>query len=266
MSTEPLFSLRNRWFTTSVAATALVFIVSFVIGFIWLPSVQKDEGFQGVWNALCSAAGVPRNWYANPTNVVAPTEKTSEVELSQTTLGTATVLAIGRGATLAMQCTMCHGERGMSQANSPNLAGQYPSVIYKELMDFKAGARTNAVMSPMVVHLTDQDMRDLAAYYSSLPRPSSARVLEDVPVPDIVATGAPMRNIAPCASCHGGVDTKIGSPWLNGLSSVYIKAQLQAFASDARHNDISEQMRNVARNMTPEEIDAAASYYSASAK
>ncbi|HTJ94353.1 MAG TPA: c-type cytochrome [Pararobbsia sp.] len=266
MSTEPLFSLRNRWFTVSVGATIVVFVVSFVIGFIWLPSVQRDAPFQGVWNAICSAAGVPRSWYSGSEAPVTPSVTTSTVELTPTTVPPASAQSVGRGATLALQCTMCHGERGMSDANSPNLAGQYASVIYKQLHDFKSGARVNAVMSPMVVNLSDQDIRDLAAYYAYLPRPSAARVREEVPVPDIVALGAPMRNIAPCASCHGGIDTKVGSPWLNGLPAVYIRAQLQAFASGARHNDISEQMRNVARNMTPDEIDAAANYYSASAK
>ena len=59
-----------------------------------------------------------------------------------------------------------------------------------------------------------------------------------------------MRNIAPCGSCHGDIDNKAGSPWLGGQSAVYIKAQLQAFASGARRNDISQQMRNIARQMT----------------
>ncbi len=190
----------------------------------------------------------------------------STVELTPTTDGPATSQSIGRGATLALRCTMCHGERGLCQSNSPNLAGQYGSVIYKQLHAFKSGARSNAVMSPMVANLSDQDIRHLAAYYASLPRPSAARAQDALPAPDIVATGAPMRNIAPCASCHGGLETKVGSPWLNGLSAVYIKSQLHAFASGDRHNDVSEQMRNVARNMTPEEIDQAATYYSASAK
>ncbi len=157
---------------------------------------------------------------------------------------------------------MCHGERGISEANSPNLAGQYAVVIYKQLLDFQSGARTNAVMSPMVANLSDQDMRDLAAYYASLSRPR----LHDTsaanpPMPAIVAHGAPMRNIAPCAACHGGVDNKAGSPWLEGMPAAYVKAQLRAFASGVRHNDISEQMRNVARQMTPAEADAAAEYY-----
>jgi cytochrome c553 len=151
----------------------------------------------------------------------------------------------------------------MSDANSPNLAGQYASVIYKQLLDFQSGARRNAVMSPMVSNLSDQDMRDLSAYYAYLPRPVALRsdAAPAVPVPDIVSGGAPMRNIASCASCHGGIDHKVGSPWLEGMPAAYTRAQLQAFANDTRHNDINEQMRNIARNMTRAEIDAAAAYY-----
>ena len=65
-----------------------------------------------------------------------------------------------------------------------------------------------------------------------------------------------MRGIAPCGSCHGSLDNKTGSPWLEGQSEAYMKAQLQAFASGERRNDISQQMRNIARAMTPQEIDA----------
>ncbi|MGF6636624.1 cytochrome c553 [Paraburkholderia sp. MM6662-R1] len=79
--------------------------------------------------------------------------------------------------------------------------------------------------------------------------------------PDIVAHGAPLRNIPACAACHGGIDHKVGSPWLDGLPAAYTKAQLQAFADGTRHNDISGQMRNIARNMTSAEMAEAASWY-----
>ncbi len=194
-----------------------------------------------------------------------PTQQTSTVLLTAGLAEHAGPISIGRGATLALRCTMCHGDRGVSEANSPNLAGQYPAVIYKELVDFQSGARVSAVMSPMARNLSDQDMRDLAAYYAYLPRPVLARGVAQAQAPDIVLTGAPMRNIPPCASCHGGIDNKVGSPWLDGLPQAYLKSQLQAFASGARHNDISGQMRNVARQMTAQEIDAAARYYAAAA-
>lgn len=261
MSDERLFSLRNRWFTISVFGTIALAVISALIGFVWLPSAQRDAQFTGIWNAICSAAGVPREWYSGDEVIIGPKVKLSSVQVTPQLLASASANSVGRGATLALRCTMCHGERGMSDANSPNLAGQYASVIYKQLIDFQTGARSNAVMSPMAVNLSDQDMRDLAAYYASLPRPPAQRKVSASLAPPIVAHGAPMRNIAPCAACHGGIDNKAGSPWLDGLPAAYTKAQLTAFHDGTRTNDINEVMRNVARNMTPEEIDAAAAYY-----
>jgi cytochrome c553 len=106
-------------------------------------------------------------------------------------------------------------------------------------------------------------MLDIAAYYAYLPRVPSDKLDPAMPAPAIVTIGAPMRNIPPCGSCHGDIDNKAGSPWLGGQSAVYIKAQLQAFAADTRRNDISQQMRNIARQMTAEEIDQVALYYEA---
>lgn len=262
MSDERLFSIRNPWFTVTVGGLLAMVVFSVGVGFIWLPSAQSDQPFQGVWNAICSAAGVPQQWLRNSSATPVPLVQTSAVAMTPQLLAQSSSTSIGRGATLSMRCTMCHGVRGMSDANSPNLAGQYASVIYKQLLDFQSGARRNAVMSPMVSNLSDQEMHDLAAYYAYLPRPVALRSnAAAVPVPDIVSHGAPMRNIASCASCHGGIDHKAGTPWLEGMPAAYTRAQLQAFASDTRHNDINEQMRNVARNMTPGEIDAAAAYY-----
>lgn len=259
MSGERLFSLRNPWFRVSVGATLGVALVAAIIGFVWLPSVQPDAQFRGVWNAICSAAGTPRKWLAGRDDVVAPAFPVSRVAVTPQLLSDATRLSIGRGATLSLRCTMCHGEKGMSNANTPNLAGQYAIVVYKQLQDYASGARRNAVMSPMVRGLSDQDMRDLAAYYASLPRPPHAS--DAAEAPDIVAHGAPMRNIPACAACHGGVDHQAGSPWLDGLPAAYTKTQLLDFANGARRNDPSEQMRNIARNMTPAEMAAAADWY-----
>ncbi|KWE50854.1 cytochrome C [Burkholderia ubonensis] len=260
MNDEHVFSSTNPWFRISVGAVLGIALVSAVVGFIWLPSVQHDPQFRGVWNAICSAAGVPRKWLDGGDSV-APAYRVSDVAVTPQLMSGATRLSIGRGATLAMQCTMCHGEKGLSQANSPNLAGQDAIVVYKQLRDFASGARQNAVMSPMVRALGDQDMRDLAAYYAALPRPALAGRADDAPAPDIVVHGAPMRNVPACATCHGGIDHKVGSPWLDGLPAAYTRAQLLDFANGVRHNDASEQMRNIARNMTRDEITAAASYY-----
>ncbi len=261
MSEQKLFSLRNPWFATSVSLTVIIAALAALFGLVWLPLAQPNLGLSGIWDAICSAAGVPRAAREGPSPQ--PEFKTSGVVMTPQMLRRSDPVSVGRGATLAQRCAICHGPQGVSDANSPNLAGQYAAVTYKELNDFKSGARVNAVMGPFAAVMTNQDMLDLSAYYAYLPRVPSNRANPGATAPAIVTTGAPMRNIAPCGACHGDFDTKAGSPWLGGQSAVYIKAQLQAFASGTRHNDISQQMRNIARHMTPQEIEAAARYYEA---
>jgi cytochrome c553 len=258
---QRLVSFRNPWFTTSVVGVLVLFLFSAFVGFVWLPSAQNDALFKGLLDSICSAAGVPRAWLSDANPPVQPKAPVSSVVLTPDMLeGPTSFGSVGRGATLALRCTMCHGARGVSAANTPNLAGQYAPSIYKELSDFQSHARTSATMAPMVVGLSDQDLRDLSAYYASLPRSSDASAGN---APDIVATGAPMRNIAPCGSCHGEMASKLGAPWLTGQPQTYLQSQLEGFASGHRHNDISGQMRNVARNMTADEIHASVNYYAA---
>jgi len=255
-------SVERPWVAASIAAVAGIAVVAALIGFIWIPSAQRDTRISGLWNAICSAAGVAQPWRParQPTSPVA---RPSDVIVTANMMQPADSLSIGRGGTLALQCTMCHGARGMSRADSPNLAGQHDEAVYKQLRDFKSGHRKSAVMAPLVQNLSDQDMRDLAAYYAYLPRESPPEgEVAAVEVPAIVRSGAPMRNIAACGSCHGGIDRKLGSPRLDGEPDSYIRTQLRAFASGGRGNDLHGQMRNIARQMTAEEIDAAARYYS----
>jgi cytochrome c553 len=261
MSAERLFSVKNTWFTTSVGVTIVIGMLSALGGLVLLPLAQPDLKMSSIWDAICIAAGVPRA----PSNVapIQPGFKTSSVIVTSQMLSRPSAFSIGHGATLAQRCAICHGPEGVSDANSPSLGGQYAGAIYKELNDFKSGARVNGVMTPFAINVSNQDMLDLAAYYSYLPRLPAGDFSAPVKVPLIVVTGAPMRNIAPCGACHGAMDVKSGSPWLGGQSAVYIKTQLQAFASGARRNDISQQMRNIARQLTPDEIDEAASYYAA---
>jgi cytochrome c553 len=259
MSTRELFTLRNPHFRFSVGITVALFLLTALAGFVVLPYAQSWVQISGIWDAICSAAGVPQR--AAPVASAPPARRLSEVVLTSSTLARPTQEMIGRGATLAQRCAICHGPTGISRADSPNLAGQYAAVIYKELLDFRSGARTNAVMSPFATNLTDEEIADLSVYYAYLPRLPAYHPTPQLPKPNIVIYGAPMRGIAPCGSCHGSLDNKTGSPWLEGQSEAYMKAQLQAFATGARRNDISQQMRNIARAMTPQEIEQAAAYY-----
>ena len=116
-------------------------------------------------------------------------------------------------------------------------------------MDFKTGARPSSVMEPLAADLTDADIRDLAAYYAYLPRPSGPDSSEP---PAIVASGAPMRGIAPCGACHGTIGTKAGATWLGGQPAAYLHAQLVGFASGHAAERYRAVMRNIARRMTPD--------------
>ena len=253
----PVSPPRSRWVATSILVTASLAIGSVMVGFLVLP-VMQGEASSGLWDAICRAAGILRAPAGAPP-VVGAGFRTTDVVLVPGMMDGATPASIGQGATLAMQCATCHGARGISGADVPNLAGQYAPVVFKQLRDYQTGARTNAIMGPRAAAMTVQDMQDLSAYYASLPRLSLSA--SSGPVPAIVAGGAPMRNIAPCGACHGGVAVKAGSAWLDGAPLAYLQAQLDAFADGDRHNDISQQMRNVARNMTAAEITQAAHYY-----
>jgi cytochrome c553 len=259
MSAERLFTFRNPWFAASVGIVGAMVVLSLIVGFVLLPFAATNSQLTGLWDAICSAAGVPRAPVTS--EPVKPNFTTSNVVMNPQMFGTPDTRSVGRGATLAMQCAICHGSNRQGQVDTPNLEGQPAAAVYKELRDFKVTARTNAIMSPFAVKLSEQDLLDLAAYYSYLPRQPGSHPDPAVTAPQVVARGAPMRNVPACASCHSATDAKLGTPWLEGQSAVYIKAQLQAFAAGTRRNDISEQMRNIARQMTAAEIDEAARYY-----
>jgi cytochrome c553 len=259
MSAERLFTFRNPWFAASVGIAGAMVVLSLIAGFVLLPYATTGVPFASLWDAICSAAGIPRATVVS--EAAKPDFTTSNVVINSQMFGAPDTRAVGRGATLAMQCAICHGSNRRGEVDTPNLEGQPAAAVYKQLRDFKTGARTNAVMAPFAVKLSEQDMLDLSAYYSYLPRQPGSHPNDGAAVPQIVARGAPMRNIPACSTCHGTTDAKLGTPWLDGQSAVYIKAQLEAFTTGARRNDISEQMRNIARQMTAAEIDEAARYY-----
>jgi cytochrome c553 len=261
MSTERLFSLKNPWTLVAVSGIVAMLVLSVLVGFIWVPYAQGGKTVSGLWDAICRAAGAPGAAQGVAAQASAKAGSSDVIVIPQ--MISADSISVGRGATLALRCTMCHGARGMSEANTPNLAGQNAEAVYKQLRDLQSGHRRSEIMAPHTRNLSDQDMRDLAAYYAYLPRTTPPpTLLEQLRAPRLVQVGAPMRNIAPCASCHGGSDRKTASPTLDGEPELYIRTQMKAFANGTRRNDISGQMRNIARQMTSEEIQLVAEYYS----
>lgn len=244
----------------SVLALVVLTVVLMLVGFLWLPSVQGDFSARGLWDAICRAAGVPTTWGdgARPRDGHVATN----VVLDRRMAHAAPADVIGRGATLALNnCTMCHGARGMSASNAPNLAGQYPEVVIKQLEDYKSGKRGSSIMETLARNVSERDIADIAAYYASLPKARTSPTTYDETLPALVRVGDPLRNIAPCISCHGGVDQKFGAPWLEGMPHDYLTAELRAFRDGRRRNDGEGQMRNMARAMTDKEIEEVAGFY-----
>jgi cytochrome c553 len=141
--------------------------------------------------------------------------------------------------------------------------GKYAEVIVKQLTDYQHGDRSSAIMEALARNLSARDIGDLASYYFYLPRQSASAVPRDTP--PLVRDGDPMRNMAPCASCHGGVDHKLGAPWLEGMPKSYFAAQLDNFASGRRRNDSHAQMRNMTRLMSSAEREEVAHFYARAA-
>ena len=258
-------SSRDRRYAVWTSATAALFVAAAAVGFVWLPAVQAGRSAPDLWDAICSAIGLP----ARDVQAAAAVAGRPASDVAWTA-ATQQLLARGnaaRGVTLAAaSCSNCHGRTGVSDdAIFPNLAGQSAASIYKQLQDFRSGMRDPAVMGVYVASLTDDDMRDLAAHYASLPeavaRTTDALASADDPTRRLAEFGDPMRGIAACAACHGPLGFTTAAPPLQGQQRGYLEVQLQALASGRRHNDISAQMRSIARQLTPREIDSLAAYY-----
>ena len=247
----------KRLESTVLVTGAVLTLLAFLIGFYVLPRAQANA-LEGVWRNICRAAGfVP----ARAPSTDMPSAGSSTVVVPSFTRDPGSPEQIGRGATLALRCTMCHGASGLSQADSPNLAGQYAEVIYKQLIDYQSGARVNVVMTGIARTLGDAQISELALYYAYLPRIENSIKLDDAPA--LVRVGDPMRNIAPCASCHGDSDRATNAPRIDGEPLVYLEHQLSQFRAGVRRNDVNGSMRNVAHQMTAPEIVEVSRYYAA---
>lgn len=259
---------RDARFAVWIGTTAALLVAAVAVGFVWLPASQaagSGPGEPGLWDVICSAIGLP---VRNPQAPVQAGPPASNVAWTATTRQFLSAGDAARGASLAATtCNNCHGATGVgTDAIFPNLAGQSQAAIYKQLEDFRSGRRDAAVMGAYVSALSPQDVRDLAAHYAALPDPfagaEAAGASADAMARRLVEVGDPLRGIAACAACHGPMGLTPGAPGLQGQQRAYLEVQLLALASGRRHNDISAQMRSVARQLTAQEISALAAYYS----
>jgi cytochrome c553 len=171
---------------------------------------------------------------------------------------------LAKGQTTATNvCAACHtsdGSRG-SPAN-PIIQGQHPEYLTKQLTEFKSGKRANPIMQGMAAALSDADMKNVAAFYSSKqPKPGFAKNKDSVALGEKIYRGGISDRMVPaCAGCHGpsGAGIPAQYPRLSGQHADYTAAQLNAFRSGARAN--SPQMIGVAAKMNDKEIKAVSDY------
>jgi cbb3-type cytochrome c oxidase subunit III len=167
-------------------------------------------------------------------------------------------------------CVACHGADGNSlAAANPNLAGQVEEYIYKQLKNFKAvdgkpAVRNNPIMGGMAAPLSDEDMKNVAAWFSSQKmKPAAAKDEKQIALGQkIWRQGDFKKGIPACAGCHGpaGAGLPAMYPRLAGQFPEYTEAQLKSFRTEERANDPEKMMRMIAAKLSDVEIKAVAEY------
>lgn len=157
-------------------------------------------------------------------------------------------------------CTACHGEDAATplQEGYPRLSGQNADYVFNQLKDIKSGARANGqttdTMKPMVEDLTEGEMRALADFLGTLPRPQT--------VPTEHA-GKKLYTTKTCTACHGkdGLKPIMKSyPMLAGQDKVYLVAQAKDIQAGNRKNGGSNAMQPVMHLVSDQELDAIAEF------
>lgn len=168
----------------------------------------------------------------------------------------------GKAKAASMKCNKCHAVNGQGD-DDVSVAGHPDTYIYKQLKDFKDG-KLDGVMRKKVKKLSDKDMADFAAWYSSLPFAEGAKGGGQLAI-DLVYKGDPKRMLKPCSTCHGqnGEGGKYDSAAIMGQNRDAFIEMMEAFQEEDRTNDIYSRMRLIAKVLTKEEINALADYYGA---
>lgn len=162
-------------------------------------------------------------------------------------------------------CAACHGLDGNSPIPvNPSLAGQHSGYLYKQLTDFKAGRRKNAAMNAMVANLSNDDLRNLAAYFA-MQKPMAGTAKDRA----LAAAGQKLyrggnseTGVPACSGCHSpdGAGIPAQYPRLAGQHGDYTVAQLQSFRSGDRDNDPNAMMRMIASRLNDKDMAAVAQY------
>jgi cytochrome c553 len=166
---------------------------------------------------------------------------------------------LAAGKEKAELCTACHGEGGISKTeNIPSLAGQPDQFIQWQLVFFRSGTRKNEQMQPIVEQISNEDIRNLGAYFASLDPPKPSKPDDN---PDLSQKGAQAAVGRRCAFCH--TDTYAGTKAvarLAGQREDYLLKALHDYKSSTRSGGGMAAMAEVAYPLSEEEITALAHY------
>lgn len=173
-----------------------------------------------------------------------------------------------KGQTIAAGvCAGCHGADGNSGVSAnPTLAGQHSGYIARQLTNYKAGERKNAIMQGMAAALSPQDMLDVGAFYArqqAKPRPANDKELA-LAGQQLYRGGNAAVGLPACSGCHSpnGAGIPAQYPRLAGQHVEYTTGQLRAFRAGERGNDMNKVMRTIASRLSDREMQALAEYVS----
>lgn len=166
-------------------------------------------------------------------------------------------------ASFTAVCVSCHGAEGNSAiAVNPKLAQQHPEYLVKQLQEFKAGKRKNAIMQAIASALSNDDMRNISYWVASKKaKPGFAKDKDLVALGErIYRGGVADRQVAACAGCHSpnGAGIPAQYPRLAGQQAEYVATQLTNFRDGVRLNSL--QMSQIAAKLNDREIRALADY------
>lgn len=167
-------------------------------------------------------------------------------------------------------CFRCHGMDGQGDgaAAFPRLADQVYKYLYDSMKDYASGVRQSEIMGPIAKALTDQQMRDVSAFYAAQkdapygPRPGvDSKDLQAGGA--LAAVGSAKLGVQGCINCHGpdGAGLPPIFPYLAGQHALYLESQLKAWQEGRRKGDSFGVMENIAKRLSEEDIRAVSAYY-----
>lgn len=167
-------------------------------------------------------------------------------------------------------CMACHGAEGRATPLGyfPRIAGKPAGYLFNQLRHFRDGTRENPLMSPLVRHLSDDYLREIAGWFASqelpypAPVPAQADPLAMKRAAGLVTLGDHTQGIPACTRCHGAAMTGVqpAIPGLLGLPHDYLVAQFGAWRNDLRHATKPDCMAKVARALSVEDVSAMATW------